>query len=145
MLVLLSGTLVTTIIWCLYLGIRNRSLSDYLKCGTPKALAGNYLIRLVSRISLVHAIYFLRNGKKQNGTIHIYIMGYSGGSDHRICHSLGIIQKRMEGCFNKSLYSYGSFNAYYNTFIIFDRYKRFIINHEYVKSLSGIIILLQGR
>ena len=35
MLVLLSGTLVTTIIWCLYLGIRNRSLKDYLRMSTP--------------------------------------------------------------------------------------------------------------
>ena len=104
MLVLLSGTLVTTIIWCLYLGIRNRSLNDYLQCRTPKTLTGNYIFALVSRIALVHAIYFLRNGKEQNGALHIYIMGNTGGPDNSICNSLGIIQERMERCFNKSLY-----------------------------------------
>ena len=31
MLLLLSGTLVTTIIWCIYLGLRNRSLNDYIR------------------------------------------------------------------------------------------------------------------
>ena len=37
MLLLLSGTLVTTIIWCLYLGIRNRSLGDYSEVRYPRS------------------------------------------------------------------------------------------------------------
>ncbi len=46
MLILLSGTLVTTIIWCLISGIRNRSLKDYLQGGSAKTLTFNYIFSL---------------------------------------------------------------------------------------------------
>jgi L-rhamnose-H+ transport protein len=46
MLLLLSGTLVTTIIWCVYLGLRNNSLMDYVRSASSSKLALNYLFAL---------------------------------------------------------------------------------------------------
>jgi L-rhamnose-H+ transport protein len=46
MLLLLSGTLLTTIIWCIYLGLRNNSLQNYIKAETPASLSLNYLFAL---------------------------------------------------------------------------------------------------
>jgi len=45
-LMLAIGTLVTTIIWCIYLGLRNRSLEDYSKSTSAKTLSLNYLFAL---------------------------------------------------------------------------------------------------
>ncbi len=67
MLILLSGTLVTTIIWCLFLGIRNRSLSDYVKCETPKALAGNYIFALLAGLLWFMQFIFYGMGKSKMG------------------------------------------------------------------------------
>jgi L-rhamnose-H+ transport protein len=46
MLLLLSGTLVTTIIWCFYLGMRNNSLRNFIRAGTSATLSLNYLFAL---------------------------------------------------------------------------------------------------
>jgi L-rhamnose-H+ transport protein len=46
MLLLLSGTLITTIIWCIYLGLRNNTLQNYIKAETSAALSLNYLFAL---------------------------------------------------------------------------------------------------
>ena len=67
MLVLLSGTLATTIIWCLYLGIRNRSLSDYLKCGNAKTLTGNYIFAMSAGFLWFMQFIFYGMGKSKMG------------------------------------------------------------------------------
>ena len=129
MLVLLSGTLVTTIIWCLILGIRNRSLYEYVKCGT-RQICRKLCIFLCCGISLVYAIYFLWHGKKQNGTIHIYILGNTGSPYHRIRHPLGYSTGKNGRTFHQTVYSYGPVHTDNNSFILYNRYKRFcIINH----------------
>jgi L-rhamnose-H+ transport protein len=46
MLLLLSGTFVTTIIWCIHLGLRNNSLRNFIKAGTSATLSLNYLFAL---------------------------------------------------------------------------------------------------
>jgi L-rhamnose-H+ transport protein len=46
MLILLSGTLITTIIWCIYLGLRNNSLQNFIKARSSSALLLNYLFAL---------------------------------------------------------------------------------------------------
>jgi L-rhamnose-H+ transport protein len=48
MLLLLSGTLVTTIIWCFYLGMRNNSLRNFIRAGTSATLSLNYLFALLA-------------------------------------------------------------------------------------------------
>lgn len=48
MLLLLSGTMVTTLIWCIWLGFRNKSLMDYLRTRSSSKLAFNYLFALMA-------------------------------------------------------------------------------------------------
>jgi L-rhamnose-H+ transport protein len=67
MLVLLSGTLITTIIWCLYLGIRNRSLTDYIRNTTSKALVINYIYALTAGLLWFMQFIFYGMGKSKMG------------------------------------------------------------------------------
>jgi L-rhamnose-H+ transport protein len=46
MLLLLCGTLATTIIWCIYLGLRNNSLKDYMRNTSSATLALNYILAI---------------------------------------------------------------------------------------------------
>lgn len=48
MLLLLAGTLITTIVWCIYLGLRNRSMQDYTKSASSTTLLFNYLFALLA-------------------------------------------------------------------------------------------------
>lgn len=48
LVVLFSGTFVTTIVWCIYLGYRNNSLKDYSTASSSKVLALNYVFGLMA-------------------------------------------------------------------------------------------------
>ncbi len=48
LLVLFSGTFITTIIWCVYLGAKNRSLQNYITSKSRKTLALNYLYAILA-------------------------------------------------------------------------------------------------
>ena len=67
MLLLLSGTLVTTILWCVYLGIRNKSLSDYIKSDTGKILIGNYIFSLLAGLLWFSQFILFGMGKSKMG------------------------------------------------------------------------------
>ena len=67
MLLLLSGTLITTIVWCIWLGIRNNSLKDYIRSDNSKKLSVNYLSGYPCRTAMVQSVYTLWYGEKQDG------------------------------------------------------------------------------
>lgn len=48
MVVLFSGTFVTTIVWCTYLGRKNGSLVNYRRAETSKVLTSNYIFGLLA-------------------------------------------------------------------------------------------------
>jgi L-rhamnose-H+ transport protein len=48
MLLLLAGTMVTTAVWCIYLGKKHSTLSDYLPGETPKIVSFNYMFSLLA-------------------------------------------------------------------------------------------------
>lgn len=48
LVVLFSGTFVTTFVWCVYLGYKNHSLNDYSTAQSPKILTFNYLFGLLA-------------------------------------------------------------------------------------------------
>lgn len=48
MLLMLTGTLITTLIWCIYLGFRNRSLWNYIQSPSYATLPLNYLYALAA-------------------------------------------------------------------------------------------------
>lgn len=67
MLLLLSGTLVTTIIWCIYLGFRNKSLSDYVRSDNQKRLFTNYLFSLLAGLLWFSQFILFGMGKSKMG------------------------------------------------------------------------------
>lgn len=67
MIVLLPGTLVTAIIWCIYLGMRNRSLKDYLNAETGKILSCNYLFGLLAGLLWFSQFIVYSMGKSKMG------------------------------------------------------------------------------
>jgi L-rhamnose-H+ transport protein len=67
MLVLLSGTFLTTVIWCLFLGFRNKSVSDYIKTPTSGTLKQNYLFGLLAGFLWFSQFILYGMGKSKMG------------------------------------------------------------------------------
>jgi L-rhamnose-H+ transport protein len=67
MLLMLSGTLVTTIIWCIYLGIRNKTLNDYTRAVSISTLALNYFFALLSGLLWFSQFILFGMGKSKMG------------------------------------------------------------------------------
>jgi len=67
MLLILTGTLLTTIIWCIYLGIRNKSLSDYVKSEPQGRLPVNYFFSLLAGLLWFSQFILFGMGKSKMG------------------------------------------------------------------------------
>lgn len=67
MMVLLPGTFVTTILWCIYLGKKNKSLIDYLKAESGKVLSFNYLFGLLAGLLWFSQFIVYGMGKSKMG------------------------------------------------------------------------------
>ena len=66
MLLLLSGTMVTTIIWCFWLGFRNRSLKEYIKSNSAPNLP-NYLYAILAGLLWFSQFILYGMGKSKMG------------------------------------------------------------------------------
>ena len=67
MLLLLSGTLVTTIIYCIYLGVKNNSLGDYVRSESRGVLLINYLFSLLAGLLWFSQFILFGMGKSKMG------------------------------------------------------------------------------
>lgn len=97
MLILLSGTLVTTIIWCLYLGIRNRSLKDYVTGTNSKILASNYIFSLSAGLLWFMQFIFYGMGKSRMGPFTFTSWGILVGLTIVFATLWGIYRKEWKG------------------------------------------------
>jgi L-rhamnose-H+ transport protein len=97
MLVLLSGTLVTTIIWCLYLGLKNGSLREYFKGGSRMKLAGNYLFSLIAGLLWFMQFIFYSMGKSKMGPFTFTSWGILIGLTIVVATIWGIYRKEWKG------------------------------------------------
>jgi len=66
LVVLFSGTFVTTIIWCGYLGLKNKSLKDYAT-GSNKKLTINYTMGLIAGLLWISQFIIYGMGKSKMG------------------------------------------------------------------------------
>lgn len=66
-LMLLSGTFVSTLIWCFFLGFRNKSVKNYVSAKTGKTLALNYGFALLSGLLWFSQFIFYGMGKSKMG------------------------------------------------------------------------------
>jgi L-rhamnose-H+ transport protein len=97
MLILLAGTLVTTIIWCLYLGIRNRSLTDYFQNDTAKSLSVNYLFSLAAGLLWFMQFIFYGMGKSKMGPFTFTSWGILVGLTIVFATLWGLYRKEWKG------------------------------------------------
>jgi L-rhamnose-H+ transport protein len=97
MLLLLSGTLVTTIVWCLWLGIRNKSLRDYIKVGAPGALANNYIFALAAGLLWFMQFIFYGMGKSKMGPFTFTSWGILVGLTIVFATLWGLYRKEWKG------------------------------------------------
>jgi L-rhamnose-H+ transport protein len=67
MLLLLSGTFVTTIVWCIWLGHRNKSLKDYTQSDNLSKLALNYFFATVAGLLWFSQFILYGMGKTKMG------------------------------------------------------------------------------
>lgn len=67
LVVLFSGTFVTTIIWCLYLGSKNKSLRDYSKAENNNILIFNYLYAILAGLLWFGQFILYGMGKSKMG------------------------------------------------------------------------------
>jgi len=67
MLVLLLGTLVTTVIFCIYVGVRNKSLKDYTTADTVGVLFRNYIFGLLAGLLWFSQFIIYGMGKSKMG------------------------------------------------------------------------------
>ncbi len=67
LVVLFSGTFITTIVWCVYLGIKNHSLTDYFSASSNRTLTFNYLFGLFAGILWFGQFIVYGMGKSKMG------------------------------------------------------------------------------
>jgi L-rhamnose-H+ transport protein len=67
LVVLFSGTFVTTIFWCVYLGNKNKTLSNYIKAENGKILVFNYLFGLLAGLLWFSQFILYGMGKSKMG------------------------------------------------------------------------------
>ena len=97
MLLLLSGTLVTTIIWCIYLGFRNNSLKDYSRSGSSSTLALNYLFALSAGFLWFIQFILYGMGKSKMGPFTFTSWGILMGLTIVFATLWGIYRKEWKG------------------------------------------------
>lgn len=67
MIVLFSGTFITTLIWCIYLGTKNKSLKNYWIADSSKVLISNYLFGLLAGLLWFSQFIVYGMGKSKMG------------------------------------------------------------------------------
>lgn len=67
LIVLFSGTFVTTIFWCLFLGYKNRSLKNYISAQASKTLFPNYMYGLLAGLLWFSQFIVYGMGKSKMG------------------------------------------------------------------------------
>jgi L-rhamnose-H+ transport protein len=97
MLLLLSGTFLTTLIWCLYIGVRNRSLKDYIKGVSSLTLTRNYLFALIAGLLWFSQFILFGMGKSKMGPFTFTSWGILMGLTIVFAALWGLLRNEWKG------------------------------------------------
>jgi len=97
LVVLFSGTLVTTIVWCVYLGFKNHSLKDYFTAESSKMLTSNYLFGLLAGILWFGQFIVYGMGKSKMGPFTFTSWGILMALTIVFATIWGLIRKEWKG------------------------------------------------
>jgi L-rhamnose-H+ transport protein len=96
-LVLLSGTFLSTLIWCFFLGIKNRSVENYIRAGNTRTLALNYGFGLLAGLLWFSQFIFYSMGKSRMGPFTFTSWGILMALTIAFASVWGLIRKEWEG------------------------------------------------
>lgn len=97
LIVLFSGTFVTTIIWCGYLGIRNKSVVDYISAENSGILRANYLLGLLAGLLWFSQFILYGMGKSKMGPFTFTSWGILMALTIAFATIWGLIRKEWKG------------------------------------------------
>ncbi len=101
MVVLLSGTFVTTLIWCGYLGFRNKSLKDYVSAGKPGHTRFNYLFGILAGLLWFSQFILYGMGKSKMGPFTFTSWGILMALTIVFATVWGVFRKEWKGVSSK--------------------------------------------
>ena len=97
LVVLFSGTFITTIVWCIYLGVKNHSLTDYSSASSNKILTFNYLFGLLAGILWFGQFIVYGMGKSKMGPFTFTSWGILMALTIVFATVWGLIRKEWKG------------------------------------------------
>jgi len=97
MLVLLSGTFVTTLCWCLYRGVITGSVRDYVKTASPGSLFPNYLFALLAGLLWFSQFILYGMGRSKMGPFTFTSWGILMGLTIVFATLWGLYRKEWRG------------------------------------------------
>jgi L-rhamnose-H+ transport protein len=101
MVVLLLGTLVTTTLYCIYLGMKNKSLKNYAKAETGKVLIYNYIFGLLGGLLWFSQFIVYGMGKSKMGPYTFTSWGILMALTIVFSTVWGLIRKEWKGVSSK--------------------------------------------
>ena len=97
MIILFSGTFVTTIVWCVYLGTKNNSLKNYTNAPSAKILRSNYLYGFLAGLLWFSQFIVYGMGKSKMGPFTFTSWGILMALTIAFATIWGLIRKEWKG------------------------------------------------
>ncbi|MFV0378770.1 MAG: L-rhamnose/proton symporter RhaT [Mangrovibacterium sp.] len=96
-LVFLIGTFLTTLIWCLFLGVKNKSVRNYTKAENSRTLTFNYLFGILAGSLWFSQFIFYGMGKSKMGPFTFTSWGILMALTIAFATVWGLIRKEWKG------------------------------------------------
>ena len=97
LVVLFSGTFITTVFWCFYLGIKNKSLGNYRRASSSVMLTWNYLYGLLAGFLWFGQFIVYGMGKSKMGPYTFTSWGILMALTIVFATVWGVIRKEWQG------------------------------------------------
>ncbi|NWJ52211.1 MAG: hypothetical protein HXX14_15250 [Bacteroidetes bacterium] len=101
LVILFSGTFITTLIWCLFLGYKSKSISNYFKAESTKTLTFNYLFALLAGFLWFSQFIVYGMGKSKMGPYTFTSWGILMALTIAFATIWGLIRKEWKGASRK--------------------------------------------
>ena len=101
LVILFSGTFITTLAWCLFLGAKSKSLSDYFKAESTRVLTFNYLFALLAGFLWFSQFIVYGMGKSKMGPYTFTSWGILMALTIAFATIWGLIRKEWRGASRK--------------------------------------------
>ncbi|MFV0592205.1 MAG: L-rhamnose/proton symporter RhaT [Draconibacterium sp.] len=95
--IFLVGTFITTLIWCIFLGVKNKSLPNYVQSKNKRILYANYAFALLAGLLWFSQYIFYSMGKSKMGPFTFTSWGILMALTIAFATVWGLIRKEWKG------------------------------------------------